>query len=235
MSNPTRESVLGTLVHRAVFMPFAKPQALTRSKESIVFRNGESESISDAICASANLIGIACRESLDSYNENQRWRALLELIVDAGGPWWSLSATQYRGLEEKDREWILTRLGKIALRVGEWMEKTARDEDWKWIWSEVPLWSWTVSTPETTRIDLLVGAGIRGARGYAFDLKVTKENYLADDFQPSEDHLDSLRRYRAGLDRTTFPGAGRASLALLYADRDGKRDCDAIKRRVPRW
>lgn len=240
-----RESILGTLVHRAVFMPFAKPKELRRPRSGgplIIdphwdngVRDWSGEPVSDAIAAAVALLEDAIGESIDGYREETVWRAKLELSADAGGAWWSGPARDFRDLEPSDRDWVSRRLGPAAAKVAEWLSRTADEEDWKWIWSEVPLWIWSMPRPMVTRVDLLVGAGEGGARGYAFDLKVTKDDYHAGGFEPRVEHLDSLRRYRSGLEGTTFPGGGRASLSILYADREGKRDALAIEKRVSKW
>lgn len=235
----SRESVLGTLVHRAVFMPFAKPKELRRLKsggslnidpcQDRVTGDWSGEPIPDAVAAAVALLEDAIGESLDGYGERTTWRAKLELVADAGGAWWSGPATDFRDLERSDRDWVSRRLKPAAAKVAEWLSQTAAEEDWKWIWSEVPLWSWASPRPTVTRVDLLVGAGEAGALGYAFDLKVTNRDYEAKDFEPSRADRASLRRYRRGLEGTTFPGSGSNSLSILYADREGKRDACAIE------
>lgn len=200
-------------------------------------RDWSGETIPAAVTYAVDLLGRSfedCRQVTDR-GEAYQWNALLNLTADAGGPWWPGPADNFRHLPTAERRWVTERVGRAAAKVAHWMCAEAREGEWQWIWTEVPLWTWSGTLPVTTRVDIMVGAGRGAARGYALDLKVTSRDFRSDDFQPSRSDLDSLRRYRRALEATSFPGAGANSLGLLYADAEGDGDCLADFTRAPKW
>lgn len=230
---PSKEQLLGVIVHRAVLMPFSKPQALHRPRPDCLVIGATGETIEEAVRDAVRLLSNAIEELRKGrLADADVWSTSLGLVVDSGGPWWSAPATELWQLykdDENSLDWILERFGGAAMKVAEWMSVTAKLEEWKWISSEHATWTWGSQWLKSTRFDLLVGAGESCERGYAIDLKVTSDDYLADDFEPRPEDKKSLQRYKKALEGTTFPVSGDGALVLLYADRDGNRDARAIK------
>jgi hypothetical protein len=232
-SKTSKEQLLGVIVHRAVLMPFSKPQALHRRRPDCLVIKASEETIEEAVRDAAKLLRNAIEELRKGRPaDDDIWSTSLGPLVDSGGAWFSAPATELWQLykdDENSLDWILELFDRAAMKVAESLSKTAITDDWKWMWSEVPIWTWGSPRPNVTRLDLLVGAGESCERGYAIDLKVTSRNYLADDFEPRREDTNSLQRYKEALEGTTFPVSGDGALVLLYADRDGNRDARAIK------
>jgi len=151
-------AVLGTLVHRAVTMPFAKPQhlrdgrfgkrrikvgdaiehaadllvtALTRPDER------EFRAIDQVIADSVNdpLVARRLRRELTPYGGG----SLASAIIDGGGKWWSGPLSEMEKLTDDDEEAVLGMLPEAAARVGTVVENAAVENGWNLLWSEVPI------------------------------------------------------------------------------------------------
>lgn len=149
---PTRHTVRGALVHRAVGMRWAKP--------------APPEAVWEAVTLSAGALVTALRKP-DRENFFSSARAL----SDGGGAWWSKIVDDFATLADEDREWVLDHVAKPAKAAGRALADAALAETWRWMWSEMPLVGGSVPRrPIVSRPDLVVGIG--GDQVLVVDLKL---------------------------------------------------------------
>lgn len=232
MAPSTKEQVLGDFVHRAVAMPFAKPQALViNSKGKMILRSTMSESpdglegetISFALDLALTLLWEAMNEVSNSHDRRLRWKQPLERTLDPGGPWWSEGARNYRNLTHSEQRWVRRRLENNVTAIGNELDSLAKRQNWQWIWSEVPLPEWGVDMPQMKRADLLVGATKKGSSypqsvGYVIDLKVTGREYVI-----TREYQEQLWIYRERLERMGMTPEGGLRLGVLFVDSAAQR------------
>lgn len=171
----TPQTVLGTLVDRAVCMPYAKPQVLRhgfrrhRDEDTGKWRSVAPIS-EDAAAAAEFLVTILTAPGADS-----RW-SKAELTLDPGGPWWAKPRDDFFQLDDDARKWVLNRLEDTAVRAAECLENEAVDRGWAWLWSQPPLASPGKVRPSITQPDLI--GGLDWKRCDIIDLKTTGKDDL---------------------------------------------------------
>lgn len=172
--DPSRYTVLGTLVDRAVCMPYSKPQVLRRGYRRFKDEEGSWTSVTtireDVSDASEFLI-----EALASKRAGTAW-SKAALAVDPAGPWWSKPLEDFLALVSSDRAWILDRLELTADLAAEAIEEEAVDRRWSWLWSQPSLATPGKLRPSITRPDLL--GGMDWKRCDMVDLKTTARDDL---------------------------------------------------------
>lgn len=232
----TQSQLLGTLVHRAVAMPFQKPQKLSfernwaqrKNKEVVVRLEGPNESLREAVKASLKILLTDLKE-VDRDMYKGRFRQIEDYslvdVIDAGGSWWSRAAQDFAELDDDEREWVLKRLERCVLDVAKWMEREAWENNWKWIQSEMEGTIWPDSDEVETsgysrsRVDLVVGyqSSSTGRIAEAFDIKVTDEKYFpiskvkeakAENSLKIADKVLAQRGYNARRSRLLFVDSG---------------------------
>lgn len=202
----TKFIVLGSLVDRAVSMPFTKPTILNSSGKTIRGKLKEETRISSEINESAGLIhnvleflheeskhvGSPCKE--DRCDEAR-------YLVDPAGYWWSALLDDFLSLEicldsrpacskQKpcDRHWVLDRLKPTTKTAAREIEKEAAHQEWTWLWSQPSLVKTVAGLPKITRPDLI--AGISGSGCIVFDLKTTKN---IDEYYESKEKYEDQK------------------------------------------
>lgn len=159
---PTSHTVLGTLVDRALCMPYAKPTRLAR---------GISMDTNTLIADEVDQAAAFLLEALQDPDAAEAW-SRAELSVDPGGPWWAKALSDYLGLSQREQDWVRSRLQLVASRAGAAVQEAATTEAWSWLWSQPPLLaprSGHESRPRIVRPDLV--AGLKGDRCLLVDLK----------------------------------------------------------------
>lgn len=161
----SKEMILGTLVDRAVSMPYAKPMDVS---------NWRKQNCASEVKLAAKLLKTALKE----VGAEENW-STADLVIDPGGPWWSDTLRDFFNLSKSDMDWVLQRLIRVSSRASMAIDK-AWEEDldlgsrWKWIWSQSPLIvrpGKYGSIPRISKPDFIVGVG--GKRCELIDLKVT--------------------------------------------------------------
>ncbi|MBO4145964.1 hypothetical protein QWJ06_05405 [Kocuria rhizophila] len=127
-NDPTLHTVLGTLIDRAVCMPYANPQALRRGHRR---RKGEDgrwvteASIREDVAAAAEFI-VA---SLQSPEANQPWSPAA-LALNPAGPWWPKARNDFLALDARSQKWVLDRLTITADQAATCLQERAEARDW---------------------------------------------------------------------------------------------------------
>lgn len=171
----TPQTVLGTLVDRAVCMPYAKPQVLRsgyrRQRDEDLGKWKTVASISEDTAAAAEfLVRILTESSADS-----RW-SKAELALDPGGPWWAKPRDDFFQLDNDARDWVLDRLQVTAVRAAECIQNLSVDREWAWLWSQPPFASPGKLRPSITQPDLIAGRDWKHCD--VIDLKTTGKDDL---------------------------------------------------------
>jgi hypothetical protein len=217
---PTKESVLGTLGHRAVLMPFTKPKTLRRGKLKDRGPASNWETVEEAICCAVKLLlaALAAPNANWAGASQPDWWGPGHLVADAAGPWWDKALADFVGLTSEDKAWVLAHLDPAVRRAASWLhgQSKAQPMTWRWAWSEVPLATWGGDRPSIARPDLLVRTAGPGTDGLVIDLKFTAKQEV------SEAIKGQMGRWRSGLASIGFPEDGR--FAVLFVDPDGNRE-----------
>lgn len=176
MSNaPTANTILGTLVDRAVCMPYAKPQLLQRaSRRHLDEDSGRWRTVAtigEDVSAAAALL-VTC---LKASGADQRW-SRAELVLDPAGPWWAKPRDDFLRLDRDGRNWVLDRLEGTAVRAADCLEDQAVERGWAWLWSQPSFASPGKVRPSITRPDLI--GGLDRKRCDVIDLKTTCKDDL---------------------------------------------------------
>lgn len=172
---PTRSTILGTLVDRAVSMPFSRPQVL-RAGHRRLHVNGTwvtGTSICDDVRVAADGLSTALR----SYDGGSVWPTA-QFAVDANGPWGSALYEQFFDMAERDRRWVLDRLADTAETAAVYLKMRAVDDGWSWLWSQPTFAQPGKLRPSLTRPDLV--AGLDWKRCIIIDIKSTGKTCLRD-------------------------------------------------------
>ena len=101
-NDPNKYTLLGTLVDRAVCMPYAKPQVLRRGHRR---RKGDDDKwVTDAsICEDIAEAAAFLVRSLESRSASRRW-SKAELALDPAGPWWSKTRNDFLALSDRSQD-----------------------------------------------------------------------------------------------------------------------------------
>jgi hypothetical protein len=167
---PSKYKQIGTLVDRAISMPYAKPQALWRGCR-VTYDKTPDVPIPNDIADSADFV--VSTLSVDQGKAKADWSPA-RLAIDPAGPWWSGPVDDFYQLTPKDRQWILKRIQASAGIVADQLFESAKEERWTWLWSQPSLVKpGTVRRPRITRPDLVVG--LSGEECMLVDLKVTTD------------------------------------------------------------
>ena len=178
----TKHTVLGSLVDRAICMPFAKPQRLGQGYR---------------LCwdvASHQWFQVATLEedaehgarflhaSVMSDNAEEEWSPA-RLSVDPAGPWWAATVDEFRSLDVRERGWVLRRLIPTVKTAGCDLTQTALSERWQWLWSQPSFVQPGDKRPQISRPDLV--AGLSAHRCLVVDIKTTSGSLSAVDYNPA--------------------------------------------------
>lgn len=208
---PSKESVLSTLVHRAVSMPLQRPQAIDRGR-------GEVFEIAEAIKSAADELEAAFAMPLGVVKRD--W-SRARLLADAGGPWFDDFVREFFEVarpSNTDRLWVLDRLVPATARLADFLQQTAEGEAWRAVWAEVPLVIGPGSRrPSIKKADLIVF--LENPNCYLSDLKVTTAPYSSWRAYKAK-HAKRFRQCREVLSSRGFVVVGSY---LLLADADGNR------------
>lgn len=159
----TEAMLLGTLVHRAVSMPFQKPWKIDDG--GLVVRRGGKprEGIGAAIVDAAEDLAVALYPA--DKCEVERLTAAVaalglsgplasrvlrsieecdaggigEAIIDSGGRWWAAAAEGWRRQGDDVRAHLLDEMQVMAARIGEALEQRAREHEWTHLWAEASI------------------------------------------------------------------------------------------------
>src|SRR5664279_1885190 len=153
--------MLGTLVDRAVCMPYTKPKDLTRPRQSII---GDIQLASDFLHR--------CFSQPENVGLDDLWSDA-HLVADPAGPFWDDTVRDFYRLPETDRAWVLEKLRPTVIVARDALYDAAREEDYRWtsLMSQPQLLTPGKRVPSITRPDLIVGLG--GKRIDLIDLKTT--------------------------------------------------------------
>jgi hypothetical protein len=211
---PTKESVLSTLVHRAVSMPSQRPQAVRRGKR---FFDGQVFEMADEIKSAASELEAAFSVPLEEVARD--W-SRARLLSDAGGPWFDACVDEFRAVAQSssDRRWILKNLVSAIELLADFLQETAIEEGWRAIWSEAPLLIGPgTRRPTVKKPDQIVFLGTSIC--FLSDLKVTSDPY--DNWRARKaKYAKHFRQCRGALESRQFDVVG---CYLLLADASGKR------------
>lgn len=179
---PNRHTVLGTLVDRAVCMPYAKPQILRRGRRRYRGEDGRWRSaatITEDVAEAASLLV----KALSSRFADREW-SKAELAVDPAGPWWSKPRDDFLSLGVDEREWVLDRVEDTAQHAATALEQAAVKRDWTWMWSQPSFAKPGKVRPNITRPDIVGGLDWRHCE--VIDLKTTSQGDLGAVVKASE-------------------------------------------------
>lgn len=214
MSNaPTANTILGTLVDRAVCMPYAKPQVLRRGSR----RHQDEDSgqwrtvatISEDAAAAAEFLATC----LTASGANRRW-SRAELALDPAGPWWAKPRDDFLKLDTDARKWVLDRLEDTAVRAAGCLEDQAVDRGWAWLWSQPSFASPGKVRPSITRPDLI--GGLDRKRCDVIDLKTTGRDDLRSTVK--SDQANAFRSWVTSLTAMGFTPVHCCVLAVSTTD-----------------
>ena len=153
---PSKFTVLGTLVDRAVSMPYAKPHVLHKGHrnewDKVARKWQRVTSVQEDVREAADFI----TRILESRNANREW-SKAEIAIDPAGPWWSKTRDDYLGLDDRSMEWVLDRFGQTAGLAAKDIEAKAVDQEWTWPWSQPSFATPGRNRPSITRPELIAG------------------------------------------------------------------------------
>jgi hypothetical protein len=173
---PTRYTVLGTLVDRAICMPYAKPHVL-RSGHRCRWDEDRREWVEQAtIRADVDQAASLIVSSLESSTAQRDW-SKADLALDPAGPWWSKVRDDFFDLDDDSREWVLDHLNATSDRAAERVQERAKQHNWEWLWSQPSFAVPGRDYPCITRPDLV--AGLSSTRCVVLDLKTTSKYDLS--------------------------------------------------------
>lgn len=170
-----KESVLGNFIHRALALPFIKRQAVwtpelvehggvwveafwSDGKLRPIESDGKPDfkriDVVDMCTASAQAISDAFAPAAD----RGEW-SRAELIIDAGGPWWSKHRTDFLCLSPEDQRFVLDRIVPTTTVAAKCLGELTVRREWSFLWSEVPtVASWDAKgKPSENHTDLVTG------------------------------------------------------------------------------
>jgi hypothetical protein len=190
-----KAKVLGSLVDRAVSMPYSKPKQLKdgyRLEWDAQKRRPDKErSITEDTADAAESL----RSALTDPTVGDDW-SKAELCVDQAGPWWAKSRNDFCGLTPKPdaQDWVIDRLAATVERAANAIQAAAMDEQWTWLWSQPSFAVPGKNYPRITRPDLV--AGLSPKRCLVIDMKTTsgeldRVNWSIDDFNVWTGHLEA--------------------------------------------
>ncbi|GGC55702.1 hypothetical protein IEU95_08625 [Hoyosella rhizosphaerae] len=158
-------AVLGTLVDRAVCMPYSKPYVLCEGIRQTWWNN---------VPITADIINAAdaLHRILQEPTAERDW-STADFAVDPAGPWWSKTKNDFFQLSLDDQSWLLAKLVSTAARAAEAIEEKAVEEKWTWLWSQPSLAMPGDHYPQILRPDLV--AGLDKDSCVLIDLKTTKD------------------------------------------------------------
>lgn len=200
MNHPTKNTVLGTLVDRAVCMPYAKPTALRGGCSVLTGLR-----IVDDVCEAADFLV----EALADSDAAENWSPA-RLAVDPAGVWWSKPLHDFitlvddagpeGGPAETAQQWVRRRLRIAARRAGEALQECAEAEGWQWLWSQPSFASPGDRIPRIVRPDLVAGTGTKQC--LVIDLKTSRARGLRGVIRDTEKQAEDFRvwaRHLSGL------------------------------------
>lgn len=173
-NDPNMHTLLGTLVDRAVSMPYTYPQLLRRGYRRYRDEDGHWQTgpaITEDIGAAASLL-LRCLCAADADGD---WSSAA-LILDPAGPWSTKTRDEFFRLAPADQDWILDRLETTADRAAGCLQEEADDGGWTWLWSQPTFPSPGKVRPTITRPDLVAGTDWRTCT--VIDLKITSRDEL---------------------------------------------------------
>jgi len=187
--------ILGSLVDRAVSMPYSKPKQLEDGYrlewDAEKRRVYKARSIAEDAADAAEFL----QSALTDPSVEDDW-SKAELAVDPAGPWWAKSRNDFCGLTPKPgaQNWVLDRLTAAVARTANAIQAAAVDEQWKWLWSQPSFAVPGKNYPRITRPDLI--AGLSPKKCLVVDLKTTSDelggvNWSIDDFNVWTGHLEA--------------------------------------------
>lgn len=190
-------TVLGSLVDRAICMPYARPQVLQNGRRRRQKSDGSWEtlaSIQEDVANATYFISRALHSS-DAQNSGSAAACLL----DPGGPWWTTTRDAFFYLGEAERKWVIGRLLATTETAALGLERKAISENWTWLWSQPPLVSPGQLRPKFTYPDLIGGLGRKKCD--IIDLKTTKQKDLisAVPLREQDRKFDKWRRALASM------------------------------------
>lgn len=198
-NEPSRHSVLGTLVDRAVCMPYAKPQILRRGHRRRRDEEGGHWSSLATIREDIERAASFIVNSLESRAARHEW-SKAELALDPAGPWWSKPRDDFFGLDDESREWVLDHLEDTSDRAAERLQDEAVDREWAWLWSQPSFAAPGKTRPSITRPDLV--GGLDRTRCDILDLKTTSQDDLGSVATTAQEK--SFRSWEASLKAIGF-------------------------------
>ena len=165
----TEATVLGSLVDRAVSMPFTLPQVLRKGHRRMLIEGKWTTcaSIAEDVGTAARLL----KESLMTLAASSASRT--SALVDPAAPWRATNGVGFHELLNGEQDAIVDKLVPTALKIATHLERKAVDEKWAWLWSQPTLFKPGSMLPATTRPDLV--AGLDWKRCLIVDLKTTKQ------------------------------------------------------------
>lgn len=173
-NEPNRHTVLGTLIDRAVCMPYAKPQVLRGGYRRFRGDDGRWQtgpSIGEDIAEAASFLV----RSLWAPDIDEDWSSAA-LALDPAGPWWPKARNDFIGLNHEAQSWVLDHLEVTADRAAVRLQHEAEDRGWSWMWSQPAFASPGKLRPSITQPDLIVGTDWK--RCSVIDLKTTSRDVL---------------------------------------------------------
>lgn len=175
-AEPSPHAVLGTLVDRAVCMPYAKPQVLQRGHrcgwDEEHHRWSKTATIQEDVREAATFLG----SSLESPSAYRDW-SRAQLAVDPAGPWWSKTLDDFLALDDDSQRWVLERLESTAELAAGCLQEESVEQQWTWLWSQPSFAEPGSRRPKITRPDLV--AGLDRHRCVIIDLKTTSRTDLS--------------------------------------------------------
>jgi hypothetical protein len=209
-----KAKVLGSLVDRAVSMPYSKPKRLEDGYrlewDAEKRRLYKERSIAEDTADAAEFL----RSALTDPSAKDPW-SKAELAVDPAGPWWAKTRDDFCGLTPKPnaQDWVIDRLAATVKRAANAIQAAAVAEQWTWLWSQPSFVLPGRNYPRITRPDLVVG--LSPTRCLVVDLKTTSGEL--DDVDRS---IDDFNVWTGYLEAAEFEVVGRWVLAISTVQDD---------------
>lgn len=195
----SRYSVLGTLVDRAVCMPYAKPQVLQDGHRCDWIgehrRWSRVATIREDVRDAARFLA----SSLQSPKAVEDWSEA-QLSVDPAGPWWSKTLYDFLALDDRTQRWVIDRLEVTANLAAECIQEESVEQQWTWLWSQPSFARPRGKRPRITRPDLV--AGLDRHRCAIIDLKTTSRTDLSS--VVADDQAQAFSTWSASLEAMGF-------------------------------